>query len=1544
MADPSDAKSIRVVNTTRRLVNITDLSEDALFTLLRELPVSSQAERQRLISIERLVGLVRDAQTTRPTPNAVPLLASRQLLYDRGVAPYGERSARATSLSGDGGSAEESRPPIRKELWYDVPPKRAAGLPFENWAVGVAQEEAVALDGYIVELRKLTRGPSEAMLTRDLAPDVVSAPRLRALQRYAHAYGTKGLDALAAVCRSFLHGLELATKSHPRLTENRLRAADTESVLWADSSQAALLGNALVALYDFSGSAAGVIVASALLRTAAAAVETLDAEEAAAASTDDATPSDGPSLADEIDVGNAPTASVARTRAVDAAAPAVRERYAKGLASALRIVQTALGITNPTVAGIPLGANSQIGGLGGNKVLIAALSPGDSKSQEAAQQVITMLRMSQALSRQARRDTSKELRRMVHARLLLTIAEQKLGSDRAAMVIDFLSANPTGHSPNEPSSVLAAIKATAKTSPAGKGDASTVEREYNNRQENWKAEADNQCPHVKLVRRLRAATSVDKQQSIIRELKDWRAKSDARKGGFEWERCKNCNFRLICPHVLEMYGLRQKHAAYEVVRRALAKFTDPTELSGESGFTAAYYCRICSEELFTRAIGDGGDDAIERIERAAEATDGDLRSWLWGKVARTVNAAGSRPILRFSPAVDPKRFAQETVEACLNLAVADASGGRGSSSRGIARVRGNAEAQEHLMRLFAVVYAYAYFFSLAVATRLGKQGTSDGEDLTVKVAVEGLPERAAPEKMARALLSHLVSNDGGLISRIPGVTVEQVANQFKSAYARILAARGNQVLVSHDSTRMFTSDVVLLNPYYKMLATAMVVAFEPRSSAAVNRSKDNHVETFKAVMGNDLDFFLRESFDKKYAPFVASILNNRGGIEPPTGVDPLWAYNISALQLFKAAWGTRPGRERDALKRQVKTILDSPTREILADMPASVTCRGELPMGGRTGRSALLDVVWVGGREKRGKAGRPNLARRGAVKRNASRNSSLSDFIVDAGARTGAPELAQIYRDAVALLVHYATEVRGPEDWEDYHKLAAAARARYYQFHRQRTLMTLPVYVGRLPPGARTFRSDPVRITAVYDQEGEKHTWKRHVFTATSSSGSAPKERVLTVGEIVKLTEEALKKNEPSPVAGMVFSDWECSTCGVRHSQTDSLDEAKAQRSLLAREEIDSFYTMYETRCPEEGLHVFDAENKPSAQGESRCAKCNAPAGLLTPTERRRRKKEARAYYDKYRATYKASMKANKEAAAQMLSAANAANKPRISQTQGKPDAVFERDYDALLKLAALAEVPIRALEAAGAAEGRSVEDVEEGVAPPEPPTRLDDPRILATDNMVRTLGSRYCMYYFRAKNPTGQTAGSVPVHSAWAVEMSKALTPAQVSKLLEPAKLDVDSMYFAPVRASMAAAQEAVAAAPVGEKREAEEAKWAAALMQFGIETFCRVALKLADGGAATFAKEAVRRAVRAELLFAKPDKSKFQFAIFGDSDEIRGSADDTSQDDFRRYGEAGTGAEDVLAENIKRQKAGDEEYSNPFSHQHVDIDTATARTNLDL
>ena len=159
---PSPDQSIRVVNAARRLTDIATLSDEELTVLLRDIPVEDEKERQVLLAFHNIVKRRRDAQRTRPTPTAIPLLAARQLMYDAGVVPFGLVASNADDAGTE--TRDTIRAPYPKELWMDKPPKSAAGMGLTAWTTAVSPADGSDLEGLVVLPSRLGDRPRSPAL------------------------------------------------------------------------------------------------------------------------------------------------------------------------------------------------------------------------------------------------------------------------------------------------------------------------------------------------------------------------------------------------------------------------------------------------------------------------------------------------------------------------------------------------------------------------------------------------------------------------------------------------------------------------------------------------------------------------------------------------------------------------------------------------------------------------------------------------------------------------------------------------------------------------------------------------------------------------------------------------------------------------------------------------------------------------------------------------------------------------------------------------------------------------------------------------------------------------------------------------------------------------------------------------------------------------------------------------------------------------------------------------------------------------------------
>ena len=1619
--DAAKRHRIRVVNATQRVTDILSLSENELSTLLQDLASSMQhaggkeadalfGEGDRLsklrafFAFESLAKTIRRSTFEKAAPDAVPIIALRQLLYDRGVDPFGVNATARSNGRSNGRSAgrsieEQASAPHRKELWFDKPPRDAAGLSFATWAVGVAADDRIDLSALVVLPTRLGRDttpqyrrPIEFWYALEAlraggwgSQTLITAGQLLATRSVAPRSGViraevppSAREALAWVLeqtRAFLVGgapgsptLAEAASVYPELATNRLAPSSytfrTVSVPREDTSARSAhyeaasyvlelpaedglnaLGRTLNVLYQFASSTAGEVLAHAAFSPSA---------ETAVVASVGAAPTTAAPLARLVksEAGQShrakPHASIFPLLA-DRKAPSREARdnarqaegaYATALEWLVEEIEKSLDLVVAHRPSTPLNLVSEVLSYRAMltlRDLLVQARPGASEPgsrRKIAQRFLTSLQQERQARNLLQQIHQTEQDQVVRARQYLIIAEQKLGTARFEAIMGILLSDPTRYDVDSPGDVLAAIDAsrpvgtpvpTTKKTADGAGPASAdrklVVTEYANRIEEWKLQAGNTCPHVALMQRFRAAVSLDEERKIMKRLREFfnRAAGAARSRGrpqltgdeMAWVVCRNCSFRLICPHLLELYQQKQDQAPYENIRRALQPYVSTVNYTGAAAvFGYAFYCKICSEELFVRAEESG----LEELGGVGNM-DNDFKKFLWAEMMKIVAPRPGAPVLiRFTQSVDPRRFSGEAADACHPLALVAAGARRAARGATTGQRLARTDQNQVWQELLGVIYLYAYLFNLVLADATGEPAATASRSKPelsqhdVGISLENVRPNAAPEAYANALLTHLVKTHAVLLSKLENVTNEQVGNQFRDAYRHILDTHGRLQVVAQNGAKVFLTNLTKLDPYFAALNVGARVKSLPGAPPGGPKplgvvpadEPAKAAQEFRTIMGATLADLVGAKFDKAFMPFIRAALSRRGSVEYPTGVPPEWAYHIPELGLYKRAWGNR--RAVEYWQKHSPPPSGAPDK----------------------GPQKLAALVWVGGRREPERRPRKTRSAKAPPAKDDARPAPDKQS-----------EGARLFADSLFLAILYTTGVHNDETWDRYLQVAATAFRREKEFRRGFVYGQIPAYnfAYLSSPAPRFLSPRDVRITRLYDENGEAHVWDVYLWHAPPSDDEKKGEvYTFTKAEITKALNAADREGRPSPLADYFFDDWICSVCGARWKQTDKLDAKKAQRQLQVKARLSTFYIYYESRCPEDGLHVFG--------GASACSKCGVDSTLLVASGRKKAPKEALAYYEKYADRLERVRKAASSEAVRSMSKVTSAPTAAKTSKAAKPPA---RSFDSVLKLAtfmqkasASSNITVAQIEAMGATEGRTIDDVKGGVGAPPPPERLDDPRILAADNTVRLLLTQYCTLY----NALRYNGGNPPTPAdQWITTLLRRSaagrnTTADLAGLPTPLSLGLDDGYFRIY-------QEAVAAA----RQADDQALWAQSLLHLSIDTFCQVGLKIANQGGAlgkAFVLHAAGGSLRGESLFTVAGKFKWK-AAFGDGegDMVSMSADDATNDDVRRYGDVGTGTEDVLAQQMRDFRDGVEGSEDRFSNEAVDVDDDVAAAN---
>jgi hypothetical protein len=1571
------------------MADILTLSPDELASLLNDMVEfaetlgfdngSPMEARRSVLALNDVAAEMRRNMLVRAAPDAAELISLRQIFYDRGVFPYGYNTSygpglavlgkgRAKPAAGDG----VGRPPVSRELWVDRAPPTAAGYAFSAWATAAGANDRVDVDAVVVVPAFLGRGNTPTFkggVETVYAIDTVSSGRWnggtlvtsgflaaatrqgrKAQKRRNTPSSASALAWLSEQASSLYRPAAApALEVYPDLRDNRLGdksytnswARGVAFVADASDGPPRALARALNDVYDYAESGAGFALVLAALGL--------------------------PSRRRPLP----PKTVSLQPRALTYALLGVKEtaevegEYQQTVEWLAGQIADAFDQPGKLFTNNPLDAATYIYSNNGTSTLRDLLTLSFRKKNPSSRRAVVepfirQLKQEIANGRNEEAATLREQETVVQARQYLIIAEKKFGSANYLAVMQTILGDPV-YDIDNPRSVLDAVEAStasahfkrskkhAAAKAAGVSARHLVTTEYDNQIKEWEMQASNKCPHVALVRRFRAAESLDDVRRAYASLRRYFVEQKDLPGSPEqaardmtWVACHNCNYQVVCPHVIELYRLQQARVSYEELRDGLAKYASRTDYTGRGAKTGenAYYCSVCSEQLYTRVPNSGDELSGARATGQVGSLDNDLRTYLWSECMKVVDPrAGGAPLLEFSQPVDPRRFSADAATICHPLTVT-AKVSRNAARGGALQVQGRLRDE-----LLGVIYIYTYFFSLVLDSAIAGSVTGG-----VRTKLSGVRDSAAPDVKAQILLSHLVETHGALLSRIENVSNEQIGNQFQVAYRHLLDSNGRVLLVSQDAPRIFLTNVAQLDPYYAALSTAVRIVADPGKKPHVGMppaaAYKNTLQAsaaareFEYIMGDTMVNLTTAVFSKYLMPFVRIALANRGGVEYPAGVSPDWAYKVPELGLYRKAWGTRDGRAKKYWDGIVATVYAA--------------------NGGAAGVAALGATnvpylpIWVGGRQPKRKKASELIARKGGVKRKktsemitrrkeraVSGARAVSGVRAVSDVRGGKLDLPEsyegagtaVYFDALYLTVLYATHVHDDDSWAYYERVLRVARLRDREYEKSRGLHILPPFASGLVCGVLKNYYAPVRITRLYDENGNRHVWS--IYLWRNAEGAAVR---YTSKEHVDMLLAAARKGEPSALVGYEFSDWVCSTCGVEQKKTDEIDMGKTVKHLRIKSRLESFFLYYETRCPEEGLHVFE-----NTKGRNVCKKCGAGTELFTHQRERSFPQEAIAYFDKYVAVFEKFVLAGQSVEVPKR-AVEAAAAPVVAAKKKPASTHSVAALSELLRKAG-ADVTSAELNAIGSTERRSAEDVKNGDQIPPPPRSLDDPRIASADSNYRLLLTRYCVLVFKsAEQP------ALP----WVRKLLPADDDSRVAELPRPSALGTAEKYFKPLQSLFAAArlapQDPDSVASTFAEHNYTPGGWSDAILDFVIDQFCRLALDIADKGGALgldFVVLVVQEIMRNESRFTIP--GEFKWSVFGDlpgSDgetaDISMGVGDSSQDDVASFGAGAEGTEDVTREAAHDRAAG-KGPTDAFGMDSIDIDPDIAASNID-
>jgi len=871
-------------------------------------------------------------------------------------------------------------------------------------------------------------------------------------------------------------------------------------------------------------------------------------------------------------------------------------------------------------------------------------------------------------------------KRMSHARLLVSVVEEKIGSKRMREIVSTLGAVARG----APGGRLAEfmVSSVALSEPAQvlalltKNERQLVEAEAKNRLAAYTAAAKNNCPHVRIVRKMNSATTAQSRAQFLEDLirvyiegVDKTARPAER-----WHVCRSCGQNAICPHQQERIMLEARGAPYAEVRARLERFALRV-----GGSEAAYYCRICAEQLAAADVaGEESGRSAHALGRFGELGAG-LRTRIW---AIAINALQR---VQFAVPTDERRFAGDAATALVPLIESASEAaeprrpvrGRRAARRPEVALSEASDLRDEISprtELLAALFVYAYILD-ALQGRAAPSTFANGR--------AGERVSATAERMLNVISTEM----GGQIAQLEDVSAEYLRAQFTAAY-RMVQTSG-EPSSAPDVAAEFAIMMMTVDPVYRYAATAArsvgdLPLESPKTSAASRQE-------FELVMGAPLTAVLARARAAAKLPALTGLFAGRPGLSIPTGTIYEFWLKEPQVSLYSAE-GMYSWSSAEVKKQQAAV-------------------------------AAFYATGVTGGSNKK----------QAHVKK---QSHAISDKFAT-HKPVNSPEMGAYY-ESWSLLVKYTTQVYNEAALASFEADLQRYRTAEDALQREKSYGHVRAEADPSTTFSQRFKPSQVEITQLYDENGLAHDWGKKAtfyYGALPKEGApkegAPKEGAPKEGAPKEATTlelrgvEAVMKARTSGQLpeGAPLVDVGCAVCGMRHSALHTLDPAKTVAAVRANSELVSFFLFYESRCPMGGTHT------PLKAGGA-CSACGIePTDLLSI-----RSASARAYYAKY---------VEKFTAERILAATSSQKRVSAVALTSSPSSAIDvsawsYDYSIITDAAALGETTPALLEAVGATAGREFADIVEGRDVLPPPDTPADPRITVADATARAMFANY--------------------------------------------------------------------------------------------------------------------------------------------------------------------------------------------------------------
>ncbi len=258
------------------------------------------------------------------------------------------------------------------------------------------------------------------------------------------------------------------------------------------------------------------------------------------------------------------------------------------------------------------------------------------------------------------------------------------------------------------------------------------------------------------------------------------------------------------------------------------------------------------------------------------------------------------------------------------------------------------------------------------------------------------------------------------------------------------------------------------------------------------------------------------------------------------------------------------------------------------------------------------------------------------------------------------------------MFCKYTKNIHNIDEYEEYRKLLSIFKnVETDMLQTIRKYNQKPIILFKFLKSSH-FVKQNVDITTLYDENGNKHKWNIYYY-GNNSFNLVPNTKL-----------------EP-------LTDIGCSICGIKKSQLSTLDIEKTNKSVQAISDINSFYMFYKVRCPINEIHDWI---------NNVCTKCNITVEMIDSINSNKITSNILEYYTRYLKQF------NKE---------KKNSKPElviIKEKEIKLDILittkWSPSYTPIVKVSQITKYNTNIIESIGLTEGRTYNDVQEGINIPE--------------------------------------------------------------------------------------------------------------------------------------------------------------------------------------------------------------------------------------